>query len=164
MRRTFVATLMLAVCLMLAGNCFAAGYIKFDGVNGESRDKNHKDWIVILSWKMTEESTGHGQGCGSQPPGELVVSKLVDSTTPELLRLLSSCNSLSEVVIDVPIAPAETGGSEPGERVMRARFGGGLRVKRVESGTPTAEDHPTEEITIVYTKVDFQIVEIARGD
>lgn len=26
-----------------------AGYLKYDGVDGESRDKDHKDWINLLS-------------------------------------------------------------------------------------------------------------------
>jgi type VI secretion system secreted protein Hcp len=162
MRRTIGAALALAACLMVASNSFAIGYAKLGEIKGESTDPAHGDWIDILAWKIIGGSTGQGQRCGSQSPGELVISKLVDSTTPEIFRLLTSCNSLSEVIIDVPIAP-ETGRSEPGERVMRARFGG-VFVKRVESGSPTADDRPTEQITIVYTSVDFEIVEIERED
>ncbi|MBW2092594.1 MAG: type VI secretion system tube protein Hcp [Deltaproteobacteria bacterium] len=29
-----------------------AAYIKFDGVDGESQDKDHKDWIDVLSFSQ----------------------------------------------------------------------------------------------------------------
>ena len=44
----------------LISDAYGAGYIKFDGIDGESVDKDHKDWINLLSFsddsKIREDS------------------------------------------------------------------------------------------------------------
>jgi len=162
MRRAFGATAALAACLFLAGNSFAIGYVKLGEIKGESTDSAHQDWIDVLSWKMSEGNPKLGQGCGNRPPGEFVFTKLVDSATPEILRALTECKDFRDAYFDVPIGPEA--GTEAPERVMRVRFGPGLRVVRVEAGSPTADDRPTEEITIVYNKVEIEILETERDD
>jgi len=37
-----------------------AAYIKFDGIDGESQDKDHKEWIDILSFSQGMHQPGGG--------------------------------------------------------------------------------------------------------
>ena len=53
MRKLKLSSAALAACLFLNAS-FGAAYIKFDGVDGESKDKAHKGWIDVLSVSKIE--------------------------------------------------------------------------------------------------------------
>lgn len=125
------------------------------GVNGESTHEDHEGQIDILAWSTSVESTGIGRGCSASLPGELVFTKFVDSTTPEIHQLFESCGRLSEVILEVPIS---------GERVMRAYFGPGVRIVAIVAGALGDDGLPTEQATLNYTEVEFKIVGFSRGE
>jgi type VI secretion system secreted protein Hcp len=163
MRRTFGGAAALLICVLCAGFVDAGPvFVKLGDIKGESTQEAHQGWMVVLAWRLAGESSGNGHGCGTQPPGQLVVTKFVDSTTPEIYRMFAECAGLREVILEAPIDPDPTS-SEPGERVMRARFGG-ARIIRVEVGAPSGDDVPTEHITLTYDKVEFEIVEEDGGE
>lgn len=49
-----------AVLLATVVPAAAAWYIKFDGVDGEARDKSHKDWILISSLRLASDTAATG--------------------------------------------------------------------------------------------------------
>jgi len=87
---------LIAVCalsLVLVGNVMdaeAVAYLKFDGVDGESTDKDHKDWIDIESFSQTitresgDGSTGATRTRGAATMGDIVVVKELDKSSPKL--------------------------------------------------------------------------------
>lgn len=67
------------------------GFLKLDGVTGESQDTDHKDEIQILAWgwSMVNSSTvnfGGGSGSGKASVGELIVVKNTDKSTAALIK------------------------------------------------------------------------------
>lgn len=81
-------------------------FLKIEGIKGESKDSKHKDEIEILSWSwgMNQIGSFHrggGGGAGKVEMQDLVLSKYVDKSTPELM--LHCCNGkhISEAVLTV---------------------------------------------------------------
>lgn len=77
-RTTMIATA--AALLITATHAFGAWYIKFDGVDGETAQKGHKDWIVIDSVSLAPTAkrgvrvasgdvTGDGRADARSKPG-----------------------------------------------------------------------------------------------
>lgn len=58
MKTTLKTLIGAALLLGAAAQVPAAGYIKFDGIEGESTDDGHKDWINILSIDMGTAKPG----------------------------------------------------------------------------------------------------------
>ena len=84
----------LIICgLILTGGSFAindvyaAGFIKFDGIDGESIDKDHKGWSDLLSF--SESATSKDDSSTARTKGEttlqdMVVVKALDKSSPKL--------------------------------------------------------------------------------
>ena len=65
------------------GFSHAAAYIKFDGVDGESIDKDHKGWIDVLSWSW---GVSRPTGGSLFPKVEFSdVRKRIDKSSPLLM-------------------------------------------------------------------------------
>ena len=91
--------------LALASEVEAAGYVWFDGIPGEARDKNHKNWSDFLSvnYQIKQSGSMHvggGGGSGKAEYGDFVVHKKIDKASPKLNLLCSNGKHMDEVIID----------------------------------------------------------------
>ena len=74
----------------LISDAYGAGYIKFDGIDGESVDKDHKDWINLLSFidgsKIREDfaSTRY-----QYDVSDIIVVKELDKSSPKLAESIA---------------------------------------------------------------------------
>lgn len=63
-------------------------YVKFDAVDGEPVDRDHKDWINLLSFRqgqyLPESSPGVGAGRISSVFEEIILKKELDMASPQL--------------------------------------------------------------------------------
>lgn len=62
-------------------------YVKFDGIDGESVDKNHKSWCDLLSFSQSfskPAATGATRRRGSVVVEDLVCVKEIDKSSPKL--------------------------------------------------------------------------------
>ena len=64
-------------------------FIKFDGIDGESQDKDHKSWSDLLSFswglhKAGAGTTGQTRRRGVVTVEDVVVTKQVDKSSPKL--------------------------------------------------------------------------------
>jgi type VI secretion system secreted protein Hcp len=77
---------------------YAAGYIKFDGVDGESKDANHDKWIDITSFQQT---ITRAQGAVRATPvfEDIQVVKEVDKSSPKLAESLAREQMFPSVII-----------------------------------------------------------------
>jgi len=92
------------------------GFIKLEGIDGESQDKDHKGWIDIEDFnlgvhKPTEyaASGGHGANRGDTVAQPLVISKHVDKSTPKLFEGVANGTRFSKVEVHIT-ATASGGG------------------------------------------------------
>ncbi len=72
-------------------------YLQIDGIEGESTDDIHKDWIECISvqWEVLQpksatSSTGGGHTAERCEHKDIVLTKLADLSTPLLLQNCSS--------------------------------------------------------------------------
>ena len=69
-----------------------AGYMKFDGVDGEAADKDHKGWTEIDSWSFgvskatTHAATGTARQRADTNIHDILVTKHADKSSPKLFE------------------------------------------------------------------------------
>jgi len=77
----------------------AAGYIKFDGIDGESKAKGHEKWIELSSVTGLEAAqaaavkaprdAATGQASGRRQHQALVITKQLDKSSPKLAEAVA---------------------------------------------------------------------------
>lgn len=74
--------------LLVATNVSAAGYIKFEGIDGEAMDKDHKGWSDILSVSglASPRDAASGMATGKRQHKPITITKRVDQATPALAQ------------------------------------------------------------------------------
>ena len=85
--------------LGLSQDAFAAAFVKFDGVDGESSDKDHDKWIDVLSIDFNDLT-------------KITVSKDIDKSTPKLTEAVCKGRSLPSP--GSPLLTCDTEGSTDG--------------------------------------------------
>jgi type VI secretion system secreted protein Hcp len=153
----------LSTGFLVATSAFAGGFLKYDGVKGESTENGHKKQIDVLAWSWgtgTPPQAGRG-GCGNVEREYLVISKYVDSTSPEFVRLAESCGSADRVVLEVPIVSDPEGGGA--QRVMRIRMED-VRVRKIEMGSSGDGETPTENVSLEFAMVEIRVVPLDRSE
>jgi type VI secretion system secreted protein Hcp len=108
---------LIAVCaltLAIVGNvndAEAAAYLKFDGIDGESTDKDHKGWIDIESFSQTINRDGDSTGTRSRGAailGDIVVAKELDKSSPKLAESVLIGNVFPKVEIHLTSSAGAT--------------------------------------------------------
>lgn len=66
-------------------------FLKIDGINGESKDSNHKEWIDVqdFTWGASQPATltsGGGGGAGKVNFQDLKVTAAIDKSAPIILK------------------------------------------------------------------------------
>jgi type VI secretion system secreted protein Hcp len=138
-----------------------AAYIKFEGVDGEAQDKDHKGWSDILSFTQPIHKPGTGTGAtrrrGDVVLDDITVVKELDKASPKLAESMCKGKVFGQVDIHLTASYTDAG------RVTYYAY----ELKNVQiasydiSGSGQSEDVPTEtlsfnfeEIKVTYTECD----------
>lgn len=83
-----------------------SGFIKFDGVDGESKDKNHEKWSIIESFGqgMTQPgggATGQARRRGSVILDDIHVSKQLDKASPKIASAICTGKVFPKVEVEL---------------------------------------------------------------
>lgn len=88
---SLTAIAVFAAALTLIGyseDAEAAAYIKFDGVDGEATDSEHKDWINLLSFQQSMSQEGAATGAtrrrGDVIMEDIMITKELDKSSPKI--------------------------------------------------------------------------------
>ena len=81
-------------------------FMRIEGVNGESKDANHKNWTDIRSFTWGAEqpgsmNTGGGGGAGKVNFDDLTVIAPIDKAAPTLLKNCATGQHLGKVEVSV---------------------------------------------------------------
>jgi type VI secretion system secreted protein Hcp len=160
MQRTILLAAIFMAFMALSSRGEAAAFIKFDGVDGEAQDKDHKGWSDILSFSQVmhrSAGTDPTRPRGAVVMEELVVVKELDKSTPKLAEALTRGQHFPKVEIHLTASYTE------GERVTYFAY----ELKNVQvtsysiSGSGRSQEVPTEsmslnfeEIKVTYTEYD----------
>jgi type VI secretion system secreted protein Hcp len=94
---------------LFATEGFAAAYIKFDGVSGESTHKDHKQWINVGSFSAagmtydgrTNRLTAENLRSGSAGHGTLTFSKTYDRSSARFAEYARTKRPIARVDVDI---------------------------------------------------------------
>lgn len=132
-------------------------FIQIDGVKGESMDHKHKGEIDVLSWSwsMTQSGTFHvggGGGSGKVNIGDLVFTKWVDKSSPNLMQICCEGEHIPSALLTIRKA-----GKNPLE-YMKITFEKLLVSAVTTGGEALKDDRLLETIKLNFAKfkVEYQ--------
>lgn len=132
-------------------------YIKLEGINGESKDSKHKDWIDVLtfSYGVSQSSSmfsGGGGGVGKASFDSLTFSHYVDRATPNLFKYCAAGKHIPKV--EVSACKAGDGSQE----YMRVILNDVLVTHAGPTGS-TEDSRVRETVSLSYAKIEIQVKE-----
>ena len=124
-------------------------FLKLDGIKGESLDAKHKGEIEVLSfsWGMSQVgSSGAGGGSGKVSVHDISITKVTDSSTPQLMKSCATGQHIPTGLITVRKA-----GEKPLEYLkikLTDILISSVQMGGARSGTPS------ESFTLNFAKMD----------
>jgi type VI secretion system secreted protein Hcp len=128
-------------------------YVKFEGLDGEAEDKDHKGWSDILSFSqgqsLPDGGTGPTRRRGDVVFEDIVVAKELDKASPKLAEAVCQGRVFPKVEIHLTASYADAG------RVTyyAYEFRNVLIASYYISGSGQGEDVPTEEISFSFEEI-----------
>ncbi len=137
-----------------------AGFIKFDGVDGETKDKDHKAWSDLLSFSQGIHKPGGGATGQTRRRGDTVmedvqVVKELDKSSPKLAESVCNGKVYPKVLIDFTASYTDQG------RVTYLSY----ELKNVSvsaynfSGVGQSDLVPTESISLNFEEIKVTYIE-----
>lgn len=137
-----------------AGN----GYLFIEGIEGESTDLGHEDWIDLVEADFGIQRI-IGTPISAAGPGDLTVVKELDKATPYILEALAAGTELPSIILD------QTGKGGPStevpETILKASFEK-IRVSSYGTETDANDDVVREVIGFSYARAQWHYQQIAK--
>ena len=161
MKRIHAAATALAVLVgtMLVPRTWAAAFIKFDGVDGEAQDKDHKGWSDLASFQQAIHKPSAGTGAtrrrGDVVLEDIVCVKELDKSSPKLAEAICKGKVYPKVEIHVTASYSADG------RITYYAY----ELKNVVvtsysvSGSGQSEDVPVEEVSLNFEEIKVTYTE-----
>ncbi|ANM29672.1 Hcp1 family type VI secretion system effector [Acidobacteria bacterium Mor1] len=123
-------------------------FLKLEGIDGESRDKAHGKEIELKAWNwsMTQSSAG---GAGKVAIRDIVITKLADKASPNLMAMCSNGKTVPKAVLTVRKA-----GEDPMEYYIITLEK--VRISSIATGGAEGSDQLTENVTLAFNKVKVE--------
>lgn len=141
-------------------------FCKVDGVDSESTDDKHPNWIEILSFShninqaasATKSSTG-GASSGRCEHADFVIVKQLDKASPKLYELCSSGKHIKEILIEF----CRAGGDKVKYMEIKMEE---VIISSVSPGGSAkgSDDIPSEEVRFNYGKIKWTYTQQKRAD
>jgi len=155
MRRFAVCIALVTACVLAQGQAAAVDIFgKLTGIDGESTNDAHKNWIDVLSYSWGASNpgsfaSGGGGGQGKVSFSDFHFTKNVDKSSPVLLLDLAQGKHIQEALFDV----VHSGGQSQ-EPFLQYRFIDVLLTSYSVSGS-SGGDVPFESLSLVFGKVEM---------
>jgi len=136
------------------------GFLQIDGIKGESTDKDHKDWIEILSYSHSIAPAGPAVGAapGQVANHDIVITKHVDSSSPKLYEAASSGKHIPTVSIDLMRA---SGGTPV--KYLNIKMDNVI-ISKMSASVSVGADTPNENITFNYGSIKWTYTQQKSAD
>lgn len=141
-------------------------FLKIDGVEGESTDAGHKNWIEILSFNhgmsqpaSSSASTAGGATAGRVNMQDFSIVKFVDKATAKLAEACCTGKHVPNIKIEV----CRAGGDKL--KYMEYKLSDAI-VSAVRQGGSSSgsEDIPVEEVSFNFGKIEWTYTQQKRSD
>jgi type VI secretion system secreted protein Hcp len=132
-------------------------FLKIKGIEGESKDDKHKDWIDVLSFSFGATQTGTfgaggGGGAGKVNVHDINFTKPLDKSSPDLFLKCCTGEHYDEAVLEC----RKAGGSP---LVYLKVTMNDLLVSSVQHGGASSSEIPTENISLNFAKIKMEYTE-----
>jgi type VI secretion system secreted protein Hcp len=140
-------------------------FIKFDGVDGEAQDKDHKGWVDVLSFSWGIHRAGGGATGQTRRRGvatveDVVVSKEYDKSSPKLAEAVCTGKVFPKVEIHDTTTYAENRAT-----YLKYELKNVLVTSHSVSGSSGGDAVPTETMSLNFEEVKQTYVEYdAKGN
>ncbi|MDH5673550.1 MAG: type VI secretion system tube protein Hcp [Myxococcales bacterium] len=130
-------------------------FLKIDDIKGESSDSAHGEEIDVLawSWGMSQSGSTHagsGSGAGKVSVQDVAITKYVDRSSPNLLKLCCSGTHFQKATLIV----RKAGGKKPLEYI-KIEMSDGI-ISSVSTGGSGGEDRLTENVTLNFASFKYE--------
>lgn len=134
--------------LVLPQIAMGAAYIKFDGVDGESQDKDHRNWSPIHSFQlgMARETGTTGTVRGEVKIDDILVTKELDKSSPKLMEACVTGETTGSVILSMT-----RGGAEP-RKYMTVELKN-VVITSVQVSGRADDTVPTETISLNFEEI-----------
>lgn len=136
------------------GTAFAASdyFLKLDGIDGESTDRNHNNEIEVMSWswgmsQMGTSSTGGGAGTGKVQFQDFQFTKSFDKSSPMLMQMTAT----GEYIKDAKLTLRKAGSDSSYIVVIFSD----VMVSSFQVSGNTGEA-PTESVSLNFAKIQME--------
>jgi type VI secretion system secreted protein Hcp len=135
------------------GKSMFDGFVRIEGISGESSDEKHADWIEIHDFDMdvsqtvsrTASSVG-GASAERADFSEFCFTKWMDRATPKLALACAAGTHVDTIVVEL----CRAGGDKI--RFMRYKFTNCMISSLI---TSSDGDFPEDEVSFVYGKIEW---------
>ncbi|MEZ5277967.1 MAG: type VI secretion system tube protein Hcp [Opitutaceae bacterium] len=146
-----VTALLLASFFSLSAS--GAGYIKFDGVDGESNVSGREGQSEVVAWswsvvRANSDDSGSTRTRGSAVVGDLMVTKLLDKAS---VKLIEAC--LQGKVYPTVTLTLDQPGAAGGLFTYLVIEMKGVLVSSFSVGQSEGEDRPTESVSMNFEEI-----------
>ncbi len=137
-----------------------AAYIKFDGVDGECKDKDHKGWSDLLSFGQGLHQPGGGATGATRRRGDVILddiscAKELDKASPKIAEAVANGRVFPKVEIDMTASYTDAG------RVTYYRYEltNVLVTSYNISGSGQSESVPVEDFSLNFEEIKVTYTE-----
>jgi len=137
-----------------------SGFMKLGDLKGESKDQNHKDWILIDSVSnavhrsIPEGAKDVQRSRGQTTAGDVVVVRQMDKSSVKLQEATATGKYFKEVEIDLC---HQIEGKQ--ETYLKYKLENVIISSYSFHGSASGNPQPSEEITMNYTKATWTYTE-----
>jgi len=92
-----------------------SAYIKFDGIDGEAKEKGHDKWVEVnsVSWgvdkQVTSGEVGSQRRRGDTKVHDITISKVVDKSSPKIFEAVANGKVFKKVEIHFTATYTDSG-------------------------------------------------------
>lgn len=130
-------------------------FLKIDGIDGESTDENHKDWIEVLSYShgVSQPSTVVGGTTGRCDHQDLSVTKWIDKASPLLYLRCSNGEHIPSVQMQLCTQASDVQQRQFMEYTLSDVI---VSETKPRGGTMAGEGRPLEDVSLNYGKIEWK--------
>ncbi len=125
-------------------------FLKLDGIDGESADKQHKGEIELSSFSIgtsAPHTTGGGGGAGKVSFSSFTITKTIDKASPQLFRAAATGKHFNKATVEF-VRKAGRGQQEYLEYKLSQ-----VLVSSIQDGT-SGSGRPTEQVSFNFAKIE----------
>jgi len=115
MKKILMIGAILAMAFLTLSLVEAAAFVKYDGIDGESKDSKHDKWIDVSSvdWGMSKPgSAGLHRSVGVKSD-DIVITKTLDKATPKILEAIANGRHIENVILELDSSSSNSTNSQP---------------------------------------------------